>query len=89
MSLQEKSSINQVYRISYNIIEVMPAGEYDQNKQTKYYEVMIWTVTHLSITYLDSSNIEAYFKLIGEVKEIKNTNNTFLMKLTDKLIGKL
>ena len=67
----------------------MPAVEYDQNKQTKYYEVMRWTVTHLSITYLDSSNIEAYFKLIGEVKEIKNTNNTFLMKLTDKLIGKL
>jgi 26S proteasome regulatory subunit N6 len=35
------------------------------------------------------SNIDAYFTLIREIKEIKNTNNTFLIKLIAKLIGKI
>jgi 26S proteasome regulatory subunit N6 len=33
--------------------------------------------------------MDSYFKLVREIKEIKNTNNTFLVKLTDKMLGKL
>ena len=32
---------------------------------------------------------DSYFDLIREIKDIKNTNNTFLVKLTVKLIGKI
>ena len=67
----------------------MPPVEYNQIKQTKYYEIMRWTVTYLSSMYIESQNLEQYFQLVREIKDIKNTNNTFLIKLTDKLIGKL
>lgn len=67
----------------------MPPVEYNQIKQTKYYEIMRWTVTYLSAMYIESQNLEQYFQLVREIKDIKNTNNTFLIKLTDKLIGKL
>ena len=33
--------------------------------------------------------MDSYFELIREIKDIKNTNNTFLIKLIDKLIGKI
>lgn len=72
-----------------NKSKCMPPIEYDQNKQTKYYEIMRWTVNHLASVYLNEQNYETYFNLIREVKEIKNTNNTFLIKLTDKLISRL
>ena len=39
--------------------------------------------------YRESNDLKNYFKLISEIKDIKNTNNTFLVKLTDKLISKL
>jgi hypothetical protein len=32
----------------------MPEGDYDQEKQTKYYELIRWTVQHLASFYLDS-----------------------------------
>ena len=62
--------------------------EYDQDKQTKYYQIIRWTINHLAEKYRESNDIRSYFRLIGEVKEIKNTNNTFLVKITDKLISK-
>ena len=62
--------------------------EYDQVKQTKYYQIIRWTINHLAEKYRESNDIRSYFRLIGEVKEIKNTNNTFLVKITDKLISK-
>ncbi len=67
----------------------VPPMEYDQEKQTKYYSIMRWTVNTLGSTYFEEGDMKAYFQLIREIKEIKNTNNTFLIKLTDKLIGKL
>jgi 26S proteasome regulatory subunit N6 len=63
--------------------------EYDQIKQTKYYQIIRWTINHLSEKYRENNELQNYFKLISEIKEIKNTNNTFLVKLTDKLIAKL
>ena len=63
--------------------------EYDQTKQTKYYQIIRWTIGHLADKYRESGDLKSYFKLISDIKEIKNTNNTFLVKLTDKLIGKL
>ena len=63
--------------------------EYDQEKQSKYYQIIRWTINHLAEKYRESKNLKEYFKLINEIKEIKNTNNTFLVKITDKLIGKL
>ncbi len=39
--------------------------------------------------YFKYSLNDAYFNLIREIKEIKNTNNTFLIKLIVKLIGKI
>ena len=67
----------------------VPPIEYDQDKQTKYYTIMRWTVNTLGSTYFEEGDMKSYFQLIREIKEIKNTNNTFLIKLTDKLIGKL
>ena len=67
----------------------VPPMEYDQEKQTKYYSIMRWTVNTLGSTYFEEGDMKAYFQLIREIKEIKNTNNTFLIKLTDKLIGKI
>ena len=63
--------------------------EYDQVRQTKYYQIIRWTINHLAEKYRESKELKSYFQLIHEIKEIKNTNNTFLVKLTDKLIGKL
>ena len=63
--------------------------EYDQTKQTKYYQIIRWTIGHLADKYRESGDLKSYFKLRSDIKEIKNTNNTFLVKLTDKLIGKL
>ena len=63
--------------------------EYDQVKQSKYYQIIRWAIGHLSEKYRESQDLKSYFKLISEIKEIKNTNNTFLVKLIDKLIGKL
>ena len=62
--------------------------EYDQDKQTKYYQIIRWTINHLAEKYRESNDNKSYFRLIGEIKEIKNTNNTFLVKITDKLISK-
>ena len=62
--------------------------EYDQDKQTKYYQIIRWTINHLAERYRESNDNKSYFRLIGEIKEIKNTNNTFLVKITDKLISK-
>ena len=67
----------------------VPPMEYDQEKQTKYYSIMRWTVNTLGLTYFEEGDMKLYFELIREIKDIKNTNNTFLIKLTDKLIGKL
>ena len=63
--------------------------EYDQTRQTKYYQIIRWTINHLAEKYRESNDLKSYFQLISEIKEIKNTNNTFLVKLTDKLIAKL
>jgi len=63
--------------------------EYDQTKQTKYYQIIRWTINYLSDKYRENNELKNYFDLITQIKEIKNTNNTFLVKLTDKLIGKL
>ena len=63
--------------------------EYDQTKQTKYYQIIRWTIGHLADKFRENGDLKSYFKLISDIKEIKNTNNTFLVKLTDKLIGKL
>ena len=63
--------------------------EYDQMRQSKYYQIIRWTINHLAEKFRESKDLKSYFQLIREIKEIKNTNNTFLVKLTDKLIGKL
>jgi 26S proteasome regulatory subunit N6 len=46
-------------------------------------------VNYLAIEFMGLNNSTAFFALIREIKDIKNTNNTFLVKLTGKLIGKL
>ena len=63
--------------------------EYDQERQSKYYQIIRWTIDYLSQKYRENNDLKAYFNLISQIKEIKNTNNTFLVKLTDKLIAKL
>jgi 26S proteasome regulatory subunit N6 len=63
--------------------------EYDQERQSKYYKIIRWTVEHLSQKYHENKELKSYFNLISQIKDIKNTNNTFLVKLTDKLISKL
>ena len=63
--------------------------EYDQERQSKYYQIIRWTVDYLSQKYRENNDLKSYFNLISQIKEIKNTNNTFLVKLIDKLIAKL
>ena len=63
--------------------------EYDQARQSKYYQIIRWTIDYLSQKYRENNDLKSYFSLISQIKDIKNTNNTFLVKLTDKLIGKL
>ena len=76
---------NQILSLSKKVEQ----EEYDQTKQSKYYQIIRWTVNYLADKYRESQDLKSYFKLISQIKEIKNTNNTFLVKLTDKLIGKL
>ena len=63
--------------------------EYDQERQSKYYQIIRWTIDYLSQKYRENNDLKSYFNLISQIKEIKNTNNTFLVKLIDKLIAKL
>jgi 26S proteasome regulatory subunit N6 len=63
--------------------------EYDQERQSQYYKIIRWMVELLAQKYRESNDLKSYFDLISQIKEIKNTNNTFLVKLTDKLIAKL
>jgi len=63
--------------------------EYDQERQSQYYKIIRWMVEHLAQKYRENNDLKSYFNLISQIKEIKNTNNTFLVKLTDKLIAKL
>ena len=83
----------EIFSIASQIFEkakAMPKVEYDQKKQTKYYTAVRWAVESLaSFTVENSGGLNDYLKLISQIKEIKNTNNTFLVKLTDKLISKL
>ena len=72
-----------------NLAKKVEQEEYDQARQSKYYQVIRWAVEHLSQNYRESNDLKNYFNLISQIKEIKNTNNTFLVKLTDKLIAKL
>jgi 26S proteasome regulatory subunit N6 len=63
--------------------------EYDQERKSQYYKIIRWMVEHLAQKYRECNDLKSYFDLISQIKEIKNTNNTFLVKLTDKLIAKL
>jgi 26S proteasome regulatory subunit N6 len=58
-------------------MDSQPVGSSLQRRQVKINFVILF------------SDIEAYFNLIRETKEVKNTNNTFLIKLIVKLIGKI
>lgn len=80
---------DEVARQILDLSKKVEQEEYDQSKQTKYYQIIRWTINHLSEKYRENNELQNYFKLISEIKEIKNTNNTFLVKLTDKLIAKL
>ena len=80
---------DEVARQILDLSKKVEQEEYDQIKQTKYYQIIRWTINHLSEKYRENNELQNYFKLISEIKEIKNTNNTFLVKLTDKLISKL
>ena len=76
---------NQILELSKKV----EREEYDQQRQTKYYQIIRWTIDYLAQKYRENNDLNSYFKLISQIKEIKNTNNTFLVKLTDKLIAKL
>jgi 26S proteasome regulatory subunit N6 len=80
---------DEVARQILDLSKKVEQEEYDQIKQTKYYQIIRWTINHLSEKYRENNELQNYFKLISEIKEIKNTNNTFLVKLTVKLIAKL
>ena len=80
---------DEVARQILDLSKKVEQEEYDQVKQTKYYQIIRWTINHLSQKYRENNELQNYFKLISEIKEIKNTNNTFLVKLTAKLISKL
>ena len=75
----------QILSLSKNVEQ----EEYDQARQSKYYQIIRWTIDHLSQKYRENNDLNSYFQLISQIKEIKNTNNTFLVKLIDKLIAKL
>lgn len=81
----QDNSAREILDLSKKLTE----ADYVQEKQTKYYEIVRWTVNHLGAIYNETNNFEAYFNLIREIKEIKNTNNTFLIKLIAKLMGKI
>ena len=76
---------NQILELSKKV----EREEYDQQRQTKYYQIIRWTIDYLAQKYRENNDLNSYFKLISQIKEIKNTNNTFLVKLTDKLIAKI
>ena len=76
---------NQILELSKKV----EREEYDQQRQTKYYQIIRWTIDYLAQKYRENNDLNSYFKLISQIKEIKNTNHTFLVKLTDKLIAKL
>ena len=80
---------DEVARQILDLSKKVEQEEYDQSKQNKYYQIIRWTINHLAEKYRENNELQNYFKLISEIKEIKNTNNTFLVKLTDKLIAKL
>ena len=42
--------------------------DYDQVKQSKYYQIIRWTVNHLAEKYRESKNLREYFKLISDIK---------------------
>ena len=73
---------NQILSLSKKVEQ----EEYDQQRQTKYYQIIRWTIEHLSQKYRENNDLKSYFNLISQIKEIKNTNNTFLVKLTDKFL---
>jgi len=81
----QDDAANQILSLSKKVEQ----EEYDQQRQTKYYQIIRWTIEHLSQKYRENNDLKSYFNLISQIKEIKNTNNTFLVKLTDKLIAKL
>ena len=76
---------NQILELSKKLEQ----EEYNQERQSKYYQIIRWTIEHLSQKFRESNDLKSYFNLVSQIKEIKNTNNTFLVKLTDKLISKL
>ena len=81
----QDDAANQILELSKKV----EREEYDQQRQTKYYQIIRWTIDYLAQKYRENNDLKSYFKLISQIKEIKNTNNTFLVKLTDKLIAKL
>ena len=76
---------NQILELSKKLEQ----EEYNQERQSKYYKIIRGTIEHLSQKFRESNDLKSYFNLVSQIKEIKNTNNTFLVKLTDKLISKL
>lgn len=64
-------------------------NEFDQTKQTKFYESLKWGIMTLCKHFLQNKDFENYFILIKSVIKIKNTNMTFLVKLISQLITKI
>ena len=64
----------------------VPPMEYDQEKQTKYYSIMRWTVNTLGSTYFEEGDMKAYFQLIREIKKKKNTNFNTELESIKKII---
>ena len=60
-----------------NLAKKVEQEEYDQARQSKYYQVIRWAVEHLSQNYRESNDLKNYFNLISQIKEIKNTRKTF------------
>ena len=81
----QEESCKKILSLSKNV----ESFEYDQIKQTKYYEIIRYVINYLADNFRSNNDMQNYFNLIREIKEIKNTNNTFLVKLTDRLISKL
>ena len=38
--------------------------EYDQTRQTKYYQIIRWTINYLADKYRESNDLKNYFKLV-------------------------